>query len=70
MEIYLIHAGIGHSTGKKLASMGISTVQDLQEASKTVLESEFGHQQAQRMQQLSHGIDDAPVVATGLPQVL
>ncbi|XP_072051197.1 DNA polymerase iota-like [Amphiura filiformis] len=60
--------GIGHSTGKRLASMGISTIQDLHDASKTVLESEFGHQQACTMQQLSHGIDKSPVTATGAPQ--
>ncbi len=62
--------GIGHSTSKRLASMGIATIQDLLDASQTVLESEFGKQQACTMQQLAQGIDNSVVTATGAPQVL
>ncbi|XP_038073485.1 DNA polymerase iota-like isoform X2 [Patiria miniata] len=60
--------GIGHSTGKKLSSMGITTLDQLIEAPLSVLKEEFGYQTACTMQKLCQGHDESPVVQSGPPQ--
>ncbi|XP_078685940.1 DNA polymerase iota-like isoform X2 [Branchiostoma floridae x Branchiostoma belcheri] len=62
--------GIGSSTFKRLQTLGISAVQDLQDAPANVLQVEFGAQTAQVMQQLCHGVDPSPVILTGPPQTI
>ncbi|XP_022107648.1 DNA polymerase iota-like isoform X2 [Acanthaster planci] len=60
--------GIGHSTGKKLSSMGITTLTQLIEAPFSMLKEEFGYQTASTMQKLCQGHDEAPVLQSGPPQ--
>ncbi|CAH1253906.1 POLI [Branchiostoma lanceolatum] len=62
--------GIGSRTFKRLQTLGISTVQDLQDAPAGVLQTEFGPQTAQVMQQLCCGVDPSPVTPTGPPQTI
>ncbi|CAG5117633.1 unnamed protein product [Candidula unifasciata] len=62
--------GIGYRTSHRLNALGISSVADLQAADRRVLVREFGPQMAQLMDQLSHGVDDSPVVAYSQPQTL
>ncbi|XP_013417693.1 DNA polymerase iota-like [Lingula anatina] len=60
--------GIGHSTAKRLASLGIQTISQLQEVDQSVLTGEFGNSMAQTMKLLSCGNDQSPVVTTGQAQ--
>lgn len=62
-------AGVGHQTAKRLQALGVVTVNDLQLCQLSDLVKEFGGATAQRLKNLSHGIDDSPVTATGAPQV-
>lgn len=61
--------GIGWSSGKKLALMGVNSIADLKSISMETLQEEFGVSMATTMKNLCEGIDDSPVVTTGLPQV-
>jgi DNA polymerase IV len=57
--------GVGSVTGKKLESLGISTVSDLRALDARSLEAHFGRWGA-RLHELSLGIDESPVCAERL----
>ncbi|NXI64870.1 POLI polymerase, partial [Anseranas semipalmata] len=60
--------GIGYKTSKRLETLGIRSVCDLQAFPSAVLEKELGVSIAQRIQKLSYGEDDSPVTPSGPPQ--
>ncbi|XP_007486773.2 DNA polymerase iota isoform X6 [Monodelphis domestica] len=60
--------GIGFKTTKRLESLGINSVHDLQTFSPKILEKELGISVAQRIQKLSFGEDNSPVTPSGPPQ--
>ncbi|XP_060136343.1 DNA polymerase iota isoform X2 [Zootoca vivipara] len=62
--------GIGYKTAKRLATLGLTTVRDLQTCPAAILEREMGSSVAQHIQKLSWGEDDSPVSPSGLPQSL
>uniref|UniRef100_A0A9L0TJS6 DNA polymerase iota n=1 Tax=Equus caballus TaxID=9796 RepID=A0A9L0TJS6_HORSE len=59
---------IGYKTAKRLEALGISSVRDLQTCSSKILEKELGISVAQRIQKLSFGEDNSPVMSSGPPQ--
>ncbi|XP_044513749.1 DNA polymerase iota isoform X4 [Gracilinanus agilis] len=59
---------IGFKTTKRLESLGINSVHDLQTFSPKILEKELGISVAQRIQKLSFGEDNSPVTPSGPPQ--
>ncbi|KAE8636692.1 hypothetical protein XENTR_v10003086 [Xenopus tropicalis] len=59
---------IGYKTSKRLESLGLSRISDLQACPITLLEKEFGSSVAHRIQMLSRGEDDSAVVPSGPPQ--
>ncbi|XP_012874404.1 PREDICTED: DNA polymerase iota isoform X4 [Dipodomys ordii] len=60
--------GIGYKTAKRLEVLGINSVRDLQSFSFKILEKELGISVAQRIQKLSFGEDNSPVMPSGPPQ--
>ncbi|NXL52049.1 POLI polymerase, partial [Podilymbus podiceps] len=60
--------GIGYKTARRLETLGIRNVCDLQAFPSAVLEKELGVSVAQRIQKLSYGEDDSPVTPSGPPQ--
>ncbi|XP_034257421.1 DNA polymerase iota isoform X2 [Pantherophis guttatus] len=62
--------GIGFQTAKRLLSLGLCTVQDLQDCSTEILGKELGIPAAHLIQKLSCGEDHSPVVPSGAPQSL
>ncbi|XP_010287616.1 PREDICTED: DNA polymerase iota, partial [Phaethon lepturus] len=60
--------GIGYKTTKRLETLGVRNVCDLQVFPSAVLEKELGLSIAQRIQKLSYGEDDSPVTPSGPPQ--
>lgn len=60
--------GIGYKTSKRLETLGVKTVVDLQRFPSAALEKELGLSLAQRLQKLSYGEDEAPVTPSGPPQ--
>ncbi|VDI32765.1 DNA polymerase kappa [Mytilus galloprovincialis] len=62
--------GIGSTTSKKLARLGIVSVLHLQEIPVADLIPEIGESQAFTNKQLSCGIDDSPIVPYGRPQTI
>ncbi|XP_035748818.1 DNA polymerase iota isoform X2 [Egretta garzetta] len=60
--------GIGYKTTKRLETLGIRNVRDLQALPLALLEKELGVPVAQRIQKLSYGEDDSPVTPSGPPQ--
>ncbi|KAM7019088.1 DNA polymerase iota [Tautogolabrus adspersus] len=62
--------GVGHQTAKRLQALGLVSVKDLQLFPLNDLVKEFGASSAQRLKNLSLGIDDSPVTPTGAPQSL
>nr|XP_013801152.1 PREDICTED: DNA polymerase iota isoform X2 [Apteryx mantelli mantelli] len=60
--------GIGYKTAKRLETLGLKSVCDLQAFPSAVLEKELGVSTAQRIQKLSYGEDDSPVTPSGPPQ--
>ncbi|XP_076217741.1 DNA polymerase iota-like isoform X2 [Aptenodytes patagonicus] len=60
--------GIGYKTAKRLETLGVRNVCDLQAFPSAVLEKELGVSIAQRIQKLSYGEDDSPVMPSGPPQ--
>ncbi|XP_029367408.1 DNA polymerase iota isoform X2 [Echeneis naucrates] len=62
--------GVGHQTAKRLKTLGLVSIQDLQLFPLNDLVREFGFPSAQRLKNLAIGIDDSPVTVTGAPQSL
>ncbi|CAJ1069302.1 DNA polymerase iota isoform X1 [Xyrichtys novacula] len=62
--------GVGHQTAKRLKGLGVVSVTDLQLFPLNDLIGEFGAPCAQRLKNLSLGVDDSPVTPTGAPQSL
>ncbi|XP_034398233.1 DNA polymerase iota isoform X2 [Cyclopterus lumpus] len=62
--------GVGHQTAKRLQALGLVSVKDLQLFPLGDLGKEFGGPSAQRLKNLSLGVDDSAVVPTGAPQSL
>lgn len=60
---------MGHQTAKRLQALGLVSVKDLQLCPLNDLAKEFGSLTAQRLKNLSLGVDDSPVTCTGAPQV-
>ncbi|KAM6036600.1 DNA polymerase iota isoform 3-T3 [Theristicus caerulescens] len=60
--------GIGYKTAKRLETLGVRNVCDLQAFPSAALEKELGVSIAQRIQKLSYGEDDSPVTPSGPPQ--
>ncbi|XP_076768599.1 DNA polymerase iota isoform X2 [Arvicanthis niloticus] len=60
--------GIGYKTAKRLETLGISSVHELQNFPIKTLEKELGISVAQRIQKLSFGEDRSPVTPSGPPQ--
>jgi len=54
--------GVGKVTQKKLLSLGITTIEKLQEVDFTILERAVGTRAAQVFSQLAHGIDERGIV--------
>lgn len=63
------YLGIGYKTAKRLETLGVRSVCDLQAFPSPVLEKELGASVAQRIQKLGYGEDDSPVTPSGRPQV-
>uniref|UniRef100_A0A1A8P6G1 Polymerase (DNA directed) iota n=1 Tax=Nothobranchius pienaari TaxID=704102 RepID=A0A1A8P6G1_9TELE len=62
--------GVGHQTAKKLQSLGLVSVKDLQVYPLNDLAKQFGGPTAQRLKNLVLGVDDSPVTSSGAPQSL
>ena len=60
--------GIGHSTAKKLESMGITTIEGLQKAAMPMLSSSLGGKLAKQVHMLSYGVDLGKVNPLGRPK--
>ncbi|KFV20447.1 DNA polymerase iota, partial [Tauraco erythrolophus] len=60
--------GIGYKTAKRLETLGVRNVCDLQALPPAALEKELGVSVAQRIQKLSYGEDGSPVTPSGPPQ--
>ena len=60
--------GIGSSMFKKLETLGIKTVSDLQTVDMNSLSKLLGANMARQVQRLSFGLDDAPVKTTAKPK--
>ena len=54
---------------KKLADIGIETIQDLRDLPVSILENTMGASNAHTMRDLCFGNDSSPVIQTGQPQV-
>ena len=67
----VIHvSGVGSSMVKRLGALGVNSVSELRSVAMSTLEEEFGHKTAQMMRDLSVGIDESKVTATGRPQTM
>ncbi|XP_041854390.1 DNA polymerase iota [Melanotaenia boesemani] len=62
--------GVGYQTAKRLQTLGLVSLKDLQLYPLNDLVREFGSASAQRLKNLVLGIDDSPVTPTGAPQSL
>lgn len=62
--------GVGSTMSKKLARLGVVSIEQLQEVPVSQLVPEIGEIQALTIKQLSYGVDDSPVVPYGRPQTL
>ncbi|XP_043931098.1 DNA polymerase iota isoform X2 [Protopterus annectens] len=60
--------GIGPGTARRLASLAISNIQDLQTFPLELLKKKVGATPAFRLHKLSYGEDDSPVTPSGPPQ--
>uniref|UniRef100_A0A8C4UT28 DNA polymerase iota n=1 Tax=Falco tinnunculus TaxID=100819 RepID=A0A8C4UT28_FALTI len=60
--------GIGYKTTKRLETLGVKNVCDLQAFPSATLEKELGVSIVQRIQKLSYGEDESPVTPSGPPQ--
>ncbi|KAJ8299831.1 hypothetical protein KUTeg_022578 [Tegillarca granosa] len=62
--------GVGWTTSKKLLTLGVFSVANLQEVPLSDLVEEIGEASAMHIKELSFGIDDSPVVPFKRPQTL
>ncbi|XP_077456111.1 DNA polymerase iota isoform X3 [Stigmatopora argus] len=62
--------GVGYQTAKRLQSLGLLSIKDLQLFPPTQLAKEMGSPCAIRLKNLSLGLDDSPVHPAGAPQSL
>lgn len=60
-ELIALLLGVGRSMESKLASLGIRTCGDLQCASMSKLQKEFGPKTGQMLYRFCRGLDDRPV---------
>lgn len=60
-ELIALLLGVGRTMESKLASLGIRTCGDLQCASMTKLQKEFGPKTGQMLYRFCRGLDDRPV---------
>ncbi|XP_017784060.1 PREDICTED: DNA polymerase iota [Nicrophorus vespilloides] len=62
--------GIGKSICECLGSIGIKSIEDMQNSTPDKLKTLFPPDKAKYLYNLSYGVDEAPVKATGKPQVI
>jgi DNA polymerase-4 len=60
--------GIGPKANEKLAALGIVTIADLAQADITFLQMHFGRSYGHWLHEVSHGIDERPVVTNAEPK--
>ena len=60
--------GIGPKAGEKLAALGIATIAELACAEPELLQDHFGRSYAEWLHEVSHGIDERPVVTYSEPK--
>ncbi len=53
--------GVGAVTGRRLRSLGFTTIGDIAGAPTNLLEENLGHASARRLHELANGMDDRPV---------
>lgn len=63
-------AGIGEKTEKVLNDIHVASVRDLQDIELDKLKQVVGYDQATKLKDLSFGIDNAPVKASGKPKTI
>ena len=61
-------SGIGPKATQKLAMLGITTIGELAQADAAFLQSNFGRSFSRWLQEVSHGIDERPVVKNSAPK--
>ena len=69
LYLYFVIIGVGSTMSKKLAKLGVVSIEQLQEVPVSQLVPEIGEIQALTIKRLSYGVDDSPVVPYGRPQV-
>ena len=60
--------GIGPKATKKLASLNITTIADLSQAKLNFLQTHFSHSYSTWLHEVSHGIDNRPVITYSEPK--
>lgn len=60
--------GIGPKASQKLADMGITTIAQLAQIELSLLQTQFGHNYANWLHQVSHGFDERPVITYSEPK--
>ena len=60
--------GIGPKAGEKLVRLGINEIGELAKAELSLLQTHFGRSYAIWLHNVSHGIDDRPVVVSSEPK--
>ena len=60
--------GIGPKSNQKLAAVGITTIAELAQAGADFLQANFGRSYGRWLHEVSHGIDDRPVITDAEPK--